>query len=93
MGRVCRGLRLSFERRPGVELRTLSPQERGYGTSPWSGGEFESGLTGLMLSRRCRFRTVSAASANCSLDVQQAWVGGTDVGIERVPADQDMDFF
>ena len=25
-------------------------------------------------------------------NVQQAWIGGTDAGIERVPADQDMDF-
>ena len=49
-----------------LNLRILSPQERGYGTSPWSGGGFEFGPTGLMLSRRCRFRTVSSASAICS---------------------------
>ena len=93
MGRVCRGLQLSLERRPGVEV-----------THPPRTGE---GLRDVpVVRRRIRVRAYrvdvipAVPVSNCFFslgellsDVQQAWVGGTDVGIERVPADPDMDFF
>ena len=93
MGRVCRDLQLLLERRPGVEV-----------THPLLTGE---GLRDIPVVRR-RFRVrayrvdviPAVPVANCLFsfgellsDVQQAWVGGADVGIERVPADQDMDYF
>ena len=40
MGRVCRSRQFLFERRWVLKLRNLSPLERGYETSPWSGGGF-----------------------------------------------------